>query len=80
MINIIHFDRIKRQLQILGINLTFDFGFQHIVFHTQKKKKLPKCVSGQLESFKTHLFLGEKRGYPYSSPFWPKFHEFCNFF
>ena len=35
----------------------------------KKKKKLPKCVSGHLESFKTHLFLGEKGGYPHSSTF-----------
>ena len=32
------------------------------VFHTQKK--MPKCVSGHLESFKTHLFLFEKKGVP----------------
>ena len=46
----------------------------------QKKKMLPKCVLGHLESFKTHLFLGEKWGVPLFlgifGRFWSKFHEF----
>ena len=28
----------------------------------KEKKICPKCVSRHLESFKTHLFLGEKKG------------------
>ena len=41
---------------------TIGGGVKSGVFHTKKKKKkLPKWVSGHLESFKTHLFLGEKK-------------------
>ena len=33
------------------------------VCHTQKKMpNVANCVSGHLESFKTNMFLGEKRG------------------
>ena len=39
-------------------------GLKSGVRHTKKKKMLPKCVLGHLESFKTHLFLGEKWGVP----------------
>ena len=46
----------------------------------KKKKKLPKCVSGQLESFKTHLFLGEKKGVPpILRHFGPNFMNFATF-
>ena len=40
---------------------------------TTKQKKLPKCILGHIESFKTHLFLGENRGgtYPNTWPFMP---------
>ena len=56
-------------------------GLKSGVRHTKKKKKmLPKCVLGHLESFKTHLFLGEKWGVPLFlgifGRFWSKFHEF----
>ena len=51
------------------------------VSHPKKKKKmLPKCVLGHLESLRTHLFLGEKWGVPVFlgifDGFWSKFHEF----
>ena len=46
----------------------------------KEKKKLPKCVSGQLESFKTHLFLGEKKGVPpILCHFGPNFMNFATF-
>ena len=57
-------------------------GVKSGVFHTQKKKKkkLPKCVLGHLESFKTHLFLGEKRGVPpFFNIFGPNFMNFEDF-
>ena len=45
-----------------------------------QKKKMPKCVSGHLESFKTHLFLGEKRGVPpFFNIFGPNFMNFEDF-
>ena len=38
---------------------------------------MQKCVSGHLESFKTHLFLGEKRGLPlFFAIFSPNFMNF----
>ena len=51
------------------------------VCHTKKtKKKLPKSVSGQLESFKTHLFLSEKKGVPLIlRHFGPNFLNFAPF-
>ena len=50
-------------------------GIQHF-----KRKKMPKCVSGHLESFKTHLFLGEKRGgTPFFNIFGPNFMNFEDF-
>ena len=53
-------------------------GIQHF-----KRKKMPKCVSGHLESFKTHLFLGIKNGVPLFlvlfDCLWPKLDEFCRF-
>jgi len=41
---------------------------------------LPKCVLGHLESFKTHLFLGEKWGVPlFLANFGQNFMNFANF-
>ena len=39
----------------------------------KKKKKLPKCILSHIESFKTHLFLGENWGGT------PKLSHFCQF-
>ena len=48
-----------------------------------QKKKMPKCVSGHLESFKTHLFLGIKNGVPLFlvlfDCLWPQLDEFYRF-
>jgi len=50
------------------------------VFKKKKKKKIPKCVSGHLKSFKTYLFLGEKRWVPpFFNIFGPNFMNFEDF-
>ena len=49
--------------------------------YSKKKKKLPECVLGHLESFKTHLLLGEIRGVPpFFKIFCPNFINFEDFY